>query len=67
MRPILMPFDGEVVAFDEASAPQFIKDAEPIRRTPWTNRQAANPLGASRLLRLRCNRPYGGRASQSEL
>jgi hypothetical protein len=55
MRSILMPIDGEVLAFDGSSAPQFIKDAEPIRRTPWTNRQAANPIGASNLLRLRCD------------
>jgi hypothetical protein len=54
---VLVPIDGEVFAFDEASPPKFIKHRNPKWRIAWIDGQAAKSISLPSLLRTRRERP----------
>jgi hypothetical protein len=60
----LVQIDREVLAFDEASPPKFIKRYKPKRLAEWTGRQDANAIGSPSLLRPCCERPRSCRAAK---
>ena len=62
-RSIWVPIDGEILALDETKPAKFIKHRDKRRRIAWTSGHAAEAIGPSRLLRLRCQRPRHGRAT----